>query len=190
MRAWLHWYGQQKCMCTYLFIPAVSLSKMAISKNYRVRFNEWCQTNDVKVEKTFKSGPSSDPHYQCNTTYTHDSQQGSFVSGLHPNKKAAEEEAAMRAMVHELLKQEVKTLGKTPKTLLHEHCAKHRLLCAYDTKRVTEQTFYSKLEISEEGSKLPVIESVQGDIFGNKAAAEHSAALRALSRLGVISITL
>ena len=96
----------------------------------------------------------------------------------------------MRAMEHELLNQEVRSLGKTPKKLLHEHCDKHRLHCVYDTKRVTEQTFQSKLAISDEGSKLPVIESVQGDTFGNKAAAEHSAALKALSKLGVVSAPL
>ena len=110
------------------------------------------------------------------------------MSGYHSRKKDAEEEASSRAVEHERLKRACDSLGKTPKKLLQEFCDKSRLL-GVDFRPVLVSSVpqamgpWFQSEVVIRGTEN---EAVAGDLFQTKGAAEHSAALRALHKFGIL----
>lgn len=119
--------------------------------------------------------------HQNTITYTMNGQVQSFVSGYHSRKKDAEEEASSRALEHERLKRICDSLGKTPKTLLKEYCDKSRLP-GFDFRPVPQSLGF-QFEVVMKGTSN---EAVAGDVFQSKGLAEHSAALRALHKYGIL----
>ena len=113
-----------------------------------------------------------------------------FVSADNPKKKLAEEEAAKRALEHDALKRQFDIkypAGKAPVKVLQEYCEKihgDQLHNPQYTTISSPQRFQSTVTVEE------VEKPVCGDVFGTVAEAKHSAALRALHKIEVISITL
>ena len=78
---------------------------------------------------------------------------------------------------------DLKSAGKPPKKILQEYCDQPQLCNPdYVTVEVQDQQFQSTVTVRGR------LEPVQGDVFVPKAAAEHSAALRALYKLGEITL--
>lgn len=113
-----------------------------------------------------------------------------FVSAYHFKKKLAEEEAAKRALEHDALRRQFDLTfpsGKPPVKVLQEYCEKIHGDQLHNPQYATTsslQRFQSTVTV--EGIEKPVY----GDVFGTVAEAKHSAALRALHKLEVITITL
>ena len=185
----------------YLFQPLLSGSPhegtMAPALNCRQKFNEWCQERGLKPRKDFNCQSTSNQiTHQCTIEYNADGQTVHFVSAHYTKKKLAEEEAAKRALEHAALKEQFDfkfSATKTPMKVLQEYCEKihgdqlHNP--QYKIKNVSEkslfpQIFQSTVSIQVEGR----VELIHGDMFGTLAEAKHSAALRALYRLGVLIV--
>ena len=161
--------------------PSIARECQAGSKNYRKQFHEWCQKNNIVPikEPNISSTPSTLGQHWYSIAYTFNGQTGTFVSGCHPRKKDAEEEASSRAVQHERLKRACDSLGKTPKKLLQEYGDKSHV--SIDFRAVPQQQFQSEVII-----KGTSAEAVVGDVFQNKTHADHSASLRALHKFGIL----
>ena len=154
-------------------------------------FNEWCQQRGLKPGKKFTcKNTSNQVTHQCTIEYTICGQMVHFVSAYHPKKKLAEEEAAKRALEHDVLRRQFDMkypFGKAPVKVLQEYCEKihgDQLHNPQYTTTSSPQRFQSTVTV--EGVEEPVC----GDVFRTVAEAKHSAALRALHKIEVITIQL
>ena len=177
-----------------MFLLGSPLSHEAFTapvRNYRQIFNEWCQQRGLKPSKEFNCKHTSNQvTHQCTMECTICGQTVYFVSAYHFKKKLAEEEAAKRALEHDALRRQFDLTfpsGKPPVKVLQEYCEKihgDQLHNPHYATTSSLQRFQSTVTV--EGIEKPVY----GDVFGTVAEAKHSAALRALHKLEVITITL
>ena len=154
-------------------------------------FNEWCRQRGLKPGKKFTcKNTFNQVTHQCMIECTIRGQMVHFVSAYHPKKKLAEEEAVKRALEHDALRRQFDIkypAGKAPVKVLQEYCEKiHGDQLHNPQYETTSSPERFQSTVTVEGVEKPVC----GDVFGTVAEAKHSAALRALHKFEVITITL